>query len=190
VRVKIPRDHLLPIEFIAKLWAADLQGTPLEEDENYLLGLLVSAVWNSQLSPTDEEGSDPLKEWGEAYRTVSTDRERALTLELARGEIPEMKVSRDEFLGYATWKGYPPPKFWDDERIVEPAAKHILAPTAEPVIKKPPRAVDWARREVAAGRIPGTAGYTYKMAVAQALKDHPKMRGLSERNVKRIFRDA
>jgi len=82
---------------------------------------------------------------------------------------------------------HPPSTCWPGPETTAQQGEPAPAPAVEPASKKPPRAFDWVRAEVAAGRVPGTAGYPYKTAVRRATKDLPGVRGLSERNLKRLF---
>jgi hypothetical protein len=136
--MQILQAQLLALKNVARLWAAELRGTPLEEEhpgaiqrrlfEAFALGKLSAAApaatkllqkeaWWLLMStqglddsfPNEDDPSDP---YG-----------------ARRGEqiVTEVKLSRAEFLRWVQEQGYPRPTFWDGS---EPSV--TAATTTEP----------------------------------------------------------
>jgi hypothetical protein len=129
--VKVPRNYLLPIKFIAKLWAGELQGTPLEEPVDVLEKLLIDAFTDEELPPAaGSEAEELLEDMREIFFNKRMPTPRAgrepIDTELWIGPvlwsaIPETRISRIAFLWWlVNGPGYPPPTFWDGDEIVDP----------------------------------------------------------------------
>jgi hypothetical protein len=132
----VSRNYLLPIKFIAKLWAGELCGTPLEEPLDVLEKRLIKAFVDEELPPAAGSFSEELsKELNQIFLTkpMPTPREGygPIDIELWIGPtlwsaIPDARIPRTGFLWWVeNWDGYPPPTFWDGEELVPATVEQL-----------------------------------------------------------------
>jgi hypothetical protein len=216
--VQIPKDRLLPLEKIAKLWAHELRGTPLEERADALLNRLRMAFYRGHLNVP---GPD-VKELQElSYKLLSA---------IAAGEkidptvgwavssqVGALKISRADFLRWTEEDGWPHPTFWDeptdeektrrkdreaeldwevlkhDIREEPPRGAAVLpAPPAE---EPPPEGKDLTPLEACVKQLldqgidPGGGEHSWKTFQLIVQRAAPRQKGLSTRNLKRIVKD-
>lgn len=140
--MKIRHDQMLRVEFVAKLWAAELKGTPLEERVERLLFQMELSFADGRLKIADDcDGQlkgNMLKLLRRAAKVGSSSLEAGEGL-ILRGCFYALKVARHEFLPWAVGKmGYPPPKFWDGEDAAAVPASQTMAVPANTDIPPSP----------------------------------------------------
>jgi hypothetical protein len=124
--MQVSQTELLALANIAKLWAAELRDTPLEEHPDMLLTRLRSALIEGELNPADS--TDVSQK--EFYKLIVSSNVSYVPPESAirlHGEMNQVKISRPEFLRWVQVQGRPLPKFWDGS---QPASRRTTSEMA------------------------------------------------------------
>jgi hypothetical protein len=116
MRMEVSQARLLSLENIARLWAAELRGTPREQSPDMLLRRMRSALFEFELSPADPTHVSKI-EWYKLIRSSNVNYVTGEDVIRLDGEMNQVKISRPEFVRWAVHeKGFLPPKFWKAAR--------------------------------------------------------------------------
>jgi hypothetical protein len=122
--MQVSQTQLLALEVIARLWAAELRGTPLEEHPEGLLNRMRLAFATGELSAADP-AARPLQKAAYELLTALARSGRYTDPTLGQAlsyQIHQVKISRAEFARWVQEQGYPPPTFWDGSEPTVPTA--------------------------------------------------------------------